>query len=150
VRLPRWCCILTDERRAEPGARANDHVRHASCSEQHEPRRPRSWLILIVGRRKTEPMTDYQEAAEAIEAFLEGRGGAWAWDDFTSIKKKDAFLESARVRCLTVRSEYPAKEKSHYCSPEGMNVLRALAREIRGKREPNQSLQPTRPSGPRG
>src|SRR5687767_7744331 len=37
-------------RRAEQGARANDHIRHVSCSEQHEPRRLRTWLILNVGR----------------------------------------------------------------------------------------------------
>src|SRR5437764_1315199 len=40
----------TNEERAEPGARANDHRRHASCSEQHESRRRRSWLILNVRR----------------------------------------------------------------------------------------------------
>src|SRR5215204_5124221 len=39
-----------DEKRAEQGARANDHGCHASCSEQHESRQPRSWLILNVGR----------------------------------------------------------------------------------------------------
>jgi hypothetical protein len=36
--------------RAEQGARANDHGCHVSCSEQHEPRQPRSWLILNVGQ----------------------------------------------------------------------------------------------------
>src|SRR5215204_2008170 len=36
---------------AQQGARANDHGCHVSCSEQHEPRQPRSWLILNVGQR---------------------------------------------------------------------------------------------------
>src|SRR5215212_4038635 len=38
-------------KKAQQGARANDHGCHVSCSEQHEPRQPRSWLILNVGRR---------------------------------------------------------------------------------------------------
>src|SRR5437868_5368357 len=37
---------------AEQGARANHHGCHASCSEQHEPRQPRSWLILSVRQKK--------------------------------------------------------------------------------------------------
>src|SRR5215217_6683299 len=36
---------------AEQGARANDHGCHASCSEQHGSRQPRSWLILNVRQR---------------------------------------------------------------------------------------------------
>jgi len=35
------------------GARANDHGCHVSCSEQHEPRQPRSWLILNVSQKMT-------------------------------------------------------------------------------------------------
>src|SRR5688500_13057819 len=35
---------------AQQGARANDHGCHVSCSEQHETRQPRSWLILNVGQ----------------------------------------------------------------------------------------------------
>src|SRR5438034_3659983 len=36
--------------RAQQGARANDRGCHVSCSEQHEPRQPRSWLIFDVRR----------------------------------------------------------------------------------------------------
>jgi hypothetical protein len=37
--------------RAEQAARANDHIRHVLCSEQHKPRRLRSWLILSVRQK---------------------------------------------------------------------------------------------------
>src|SRR5688572_26708051 len=37
--------------KAQQGARANDHGCHVSCSEQHEPRQPRSWLILNVRQK---------------------------------------------------------------------------------------------------
>jgi len=43
--------FTSDEEEAEQGARANDHGCHASCSEQHESRQPRSWLILNVRQR---------------------------------------------------------------------------------------------------
>jgi len=97
--------------------------------------------------KKIPRMTDYEKSAEIIETFLEGRSGKWDWDDFTSIKKKDAYLESVRLRCISIHDDFPPKERSHYCSPEGMIVLRTLAREVRKKKEPNQALDPTAPSG---
>ena len=68
----------TDEKRAEQGARANDHGRHASCSEQHESRRPRSWLILNVRRKK-----DSGEPKRGAPRFHCGaitRDGTWFRD----------------------------------------------------------------------
>jgi len=41
-----------EEQKAQQGARANDHGCHGSCSEQHEPRQPRSCLILNVRQTK--------------------------------------------------------------------------------------------------
>src|SRR5215217_7599237 len=43
--------LSPNEKRAQQGARANDHGCHVSCSEQHEPRQPRSWLILNVRQK---------------------------------------------------------------------------------------------------
>lgn len=91
-------------------------------------------------------MNGYEEAAESIEAFLEGRGDKWDWDDFTSIKKTDAYLESVRLQCLSAHDDYPPKKRGHYCSPEGMIFLRALAGEVRRK-EPAQRPEPTALSG---
>jgi len=40
------------------------------------------------------------EVAHILEAFLEGRGGPWDWDDFTSGKSLDDLeLEAIRKRC---------------------------------------------------
>src|SRR5438034_5397220 len=51
--------------RAEQGARANDHGCHVSCSEQHEPRQPRSWLILNVRQMTTSKVKALVECAFA-------------------------------------------------------------------------------------
>ena len=87
-------------------------------------------------------LTDYQEAAAVIEAFIDGRSGKWDWDDYTSIKKKDDFLESVRLRCARACDDYPAKDKGVYCSADGIAVLRALAQEIRKKISSIQNGKP--------
>jgi hypothetical protein len=92
-----------------------------------------SFLDRIFHPKNTSHLAEYDEAAAIIEAFVENRAGKWDWDEFTSIKKKDVFLESVRVRCVSVFNDYPAKEAARYCSPEGFEVLRGLAKELRGK-----------------
>ncbi len=82
---------------------------------------------------KTAPSADYEGAAAIIEAFVDGKSGPWDWDDFTSIKKKDVFLESVRSRCIAVRDEYPPKSEGAYCDAEGVEILRALVRELRAR-----------------
>jgi hypothetical protein len=82
---------------------------------------------------KKTPVDDYESAASIIEAFVDGKSGPWDWDDFTSIKKKEALLESVRSRCISVRDEYPPKSEGAYCNTEGVEVLRALVRELRAK-----------------
>ena len=84
-------------------------------------------------RKKTAPGSDYDEVASIIEAFVEGRSGQWDWDEFTSIKKKDPYLESIRARCVKIPSEHPPKVPGAYCDREGLEVLLALARTIREK-----------------
>jgi hypothetical protein len=43
-------CGLPEVKKAQQGARANDHGCHDPCSEQHGSRQPRSWLIFDVRR----------------------------------------------------------------------------------------------------
>lgn len=92
-------------------------------------------LDLIHHSKKNSRLADYEDAASVIEAFVDGRSEKWAWDEFTSIKKKDPFLESVRVRCLSVYDNFPAREAGCYCSSEGFGILRGLAKEVREKTE---------------
>lgn len=84
-------------------------------------------LDLIFRRKKRSLSVCYEEAAAVIEAFVEGRSGKWDWDDFTSTKRGDEFLEAVRERCLSVYDDYPADKEGHYCSAEGLTVLRSIA-----------------------
>ena len=87
---------------------------------------------------KAAPAADYENAAALIEAFLDGKSGQWDWDDFTSIKKKDPFLESVRRRCVSVRDEHPSPHADAYCDAAGMAVLRGLVQDLRAKAAPGR------------
>ena len=76
----------------------------------------------IFHRKRRSIRRDYEAATSTIEAFLDGTIGPWDWDDFTSIKQTDLFLESVRLRCPSVYEEYAA-EKEHYCNSDGFQIL---------------------------
>jgi hypothetical protein len=73
----------------------------------------------------------HAEAAQAIETFLEGKAGEWDWDDFVSVRYADAVLEKARRECIAVPDKFPSNDPRRYCSAEGMEVLRGIARRLR-------------------
>lgn len=58
--------------------------------------------------------------AKSIRDFLEGSGGEWDWDDFTSCPMADPRLDSIRRRAAAV--ELPVQ-------PEGIATLQQLAVE---------------------
>jgi len=60
-----------------------------------------------------------EEVAQYIENFVEGRGGEWDWDDFTSVRIKDPHLDRIRRQCL----DYERNEAA----------LRSLVSELRGR-----------------
>jgi hypothetical protein len=72
-----------------------------------------------------------EEVAKILEDFVSSCGNAWAWDDFLTLAMDDDELESVRVRCVTLDSEFPAPEKGHFCGPEGLEVIRGYVRQLR-------------------
>lgn len=56
--------------------------------------------ILGVGRNKNRSA---KEVANYLRSFIEGNGGEWDWDDFTSVPIKDPVLESIRYRADMVK-----------------------------------------------
>ena len=91
------------------------------------------FLDFILRPKKRSLRQAYEEDAAAIESFVDGRGGKWDWDDYISIQEDDPFLESVRLRCARASEDFPTQKKSHYCSDEGIRILRSLATEIRTK-----------------
>ena len=70
------------------------------------------------------------EAAEALEAFLNGGGHASAWDDFLSEPIDDPALEAIRIRCARLPVEFPPSEQGQYCNAAGAEVVRGYLREL--------------------
>lgn len=111
------------------------------------------FLDFIFHERKRTEWEMHEDAAIALEGFISGDLDQWGWDDFVSIKKKDPFLESIRLRCEDIPFDYPSERKGQYCSDAGLVILRQFARNIRERQatlqKPNQSSQPT-PTSRRG
>jgi hypothetical protein len=76
-------------------------------------------------------LTSSDVAAE-IEAFVNGSGGPWDWDDFISIPIKDTKLDQIRQRCGRLPDEFPPTEAGQYCGAEGLAVLRSILSDLRG------------------
>ncbi len=72
-----------------------------------------------------------EEVARTIEDFLNGRGDAWDWDDFTSIRIDDSELERIRWLCGSMRDIYPPEEPGDFCGPEGVAALRRILDGLR-------------------
>ncbi len=71
------------------------------------------------------------EVARYIENILDGKGGKWDWDDFTSVTIVDPFQDSIRERCDNLDSEFPSDDKNRYCNEAGMDILRQYVSELK-------------------
>lgn len=71
------------------------------------------------------------DVARTIEAFVDGRGGQWDWDDFISVADTDPLIEEARLRCARTHDDFPPEGRKGWCSPAGVEELRSIARELR-------------------
>ncbi len=75
-------------------------------------------------------MTQEQVLLE-IEKFLSDKGGAYDWDDFTSIRINDPALEKIRLFCADLPVLYPPAHCRQYCNEDGLDQLRKLASDLR-------------------
>ena len=66
------------------------------------------------------------EAAQAIEDFLAGRGGAHDWDDFISIPISDRELNAIRLVCAMLPEIYPPEAANQYCGSGGIRFLESV------------------------
>jgi hypothetical protein len=71
------------------------------------------------------------EVADIIEKFLDGTGGRWDWDDFTSMRIKDPALDAIRRKCTALYDEDPFPGK--YCGPTGVETMRAFIASLRAQ-----------------
>ena len=73
------------------------------------------------------------EVADIIEQFLDGTGGRWDWDDFTSVKIVDPELDAIRMRCVEL---YDAAARPAYCGQAGMSEMRQMIQRLRKTEKP--------------
>ena len=96
-------------------------------------------VLTRLGKNRNRMTAD--EVADAIERFIERRGGPYDWDDFISVPIYDDDLDAIRLRCAGLSDEFPAS--GAYCSEEGYAVLDELVRQLRTA---SQAAQPTLPT----
>ena len=73
-----------------------------------------------------------QEVAQILEDFLEGRGSALAWDDYTlGMSFEDELLERIRIRCARLGEEFPPDSPNEYCNAYGRKVIRDYIKQLR-------------------
>jgi hypothetical protein len=70
------------------------------------------------------------EVVAIIGRFLDGTGGKYDWDDFTSIPIREPVLDGVRRTCRELWLHHPPIQNGHYCSEEGLEILRALVRDL--------------------
>ena len=92
-------------------------------------------LMLAVAALPIKCETNREDVAKSIQDFVDGTGGQWDWDDFISSRIVDEELETIRTKCLSVQSEYPGGP-NQWCNEQGVDVLRGLARQLRGGKTP--------------
>jgi len=74
----------------------------------------------------------YCEVAQELENFVEGKGGEWDWDNFTTgMRFSDPYLREIQHRMSGLSTEFPPLVKGHYCGPEGIEVIRRYIKELR-------------------
>lgn len=72
------------------------------------------------------------EVAAILERFLDGTGGDWDWDDFTTATQlEDERLEAIRLRCAGLNHEFPPGKSGNYTSEEGLEVIRDYIKRLR-------------------
>jgi hypothetical protein len=73
------------------------------------------------------------EIADIIEEFLAGKGGAYDWDDFTTLRIGDRDLDAIREMCSLVRDVFPPKRYEGWCGARGYDVLKRILEELRSE-----------------
>ncbi len=71
-----------------------------------------------------------QHALIEMEKLLAGEGGAYDWDDFTTLSIDDLQLDALRIVCAELPRLYPPSA-GQYCNDEGLARLRQIACELR-------------------
>jgi hypothetical protein len=73
----------------------------------------------------------HSNVAETLERFVDGSGGRWEWDDFMFTKFDDSYLRGLQERMISLSTEFPPTQAGHYCSAEGIRVIRGYIETLK-------------------
>jgi hypothetical protein len=74
-----------------------------------------------------------EETAITIEAFIDGTGSPWDWDDFLHTTTKDNLITDIQRQCVSLPDTYPPDKANDYCNDKGIEALRGFIRELRNE-----------------
>jgi hypothetical protein len=76
----------------------------------------------------------YLDVAKTLEDFVEGTGGQWDWDDYTSALSypDDPYLQEVQRRMVNLDTEFPSGGRG-YCGADGVEVIRVYVRDLRNR-----------------
>jgi hypothetical protein len=69
--------------------------------------------------------------ASTLQAFLDGTGGAWDFDDLIHEKFSDDLARAAVKAAGNMPLEHPSDHPQSYCSPEGAQKIQMLVDELK-------------------
>jgi hypothetical protein len=70
------------------------------------------------------------EVRQILVSFLDGSGGPYDWDDFTSMRITDPFLDHIRDRCERLWDEFPSERPNEYCSDSGTKIIEQFIKQL--------------------
>ncbi len=78
----------------------------------------------------------YLDVAKMLSNFVDGGGGPWDWDDYTSAMSyaDDPYLQEVQQRMIYLDREFPSGGKG-YCGEGGIEVIRAYVKDLRHRAE---------------
>lgn len=76
------------------------------------------------------------DVAKMLEDFVDGTGGQWDWDDYTSAMSysDDPYLQEVQQRMVNLDTEFPSGGRG-YCGESGIEIIRAYVKELRHRAE---------------
>jgi hypothetical protein len=87
--------------------------------------------ILVLHLKYRHQISQWLDAADAIEAMLCKDDVFSDWDDFIADPASDPELERIRLHCLRLPQEFPPAAPDEYCSQPGIEELHGYVRRLR-------------------
>lgn len=88
-------------------------------------------LAIVIAALPLRARVTPDEVAQVIENFLSGEGGGWDWGEFLCVRIKDPEMDAIRERLAGLDEEFPPEEVGHYCSEDGLLILKSILKELR-------------------